>query len=139
MVTGTRKVKQSVLHDCNVYVAVPKRLYTDDILARALRYIHSLSPLSIDDPRGMFKNNTEWEANFPKYLQQYNAIVVVTDNGYVGRGVFVEERDFQWRHLPCYVYVELECEGIGSLLPIRSMRIMNPNNWTNYAKVYYNE
>lgn len=137
MVTGTKKVKHSIIHDCNVYVAVPKRLYESEILSRALRYIHSLKPLTIDDPRGMFKDNVEWEAAFPTYLRQYNAIVVVTDNALVGRGVYVEERDFQFRHLPRFAYVELECEGIPSLLPIRSMRIVNPNKWTNYAKVHY--
>src|SRR6266508_1414200 len=82
--------KESLLQNKRVYIAIPKRLYDDKIVSRAIRYLHSLKPFVLDDPRGMFKDNEQWAKSFPNYLEQYDAVVVVTDDCFIGKGTYKE-------------------------------------------------
>lgn len=128
--------KQSLIENKNVYVAIPKRLFDDDIVSRGLRYIHSLRPLSIDDPRGMFASNEEWARAFPDYLKIYNTVVVITDNdGMIGKGVYEEVRYFDRHKLPCFIYVE--SGEYRAMLPVTGLHIVDHNNWIDYARIEY--
>ena len=72
-----------------VYIGVPKRLFDSDLLDNAYRYIQ-LQTDDVISPQGMFASNEQWLKAFPDYLMTCDAMVIVTDNGYVGRGVYLE-------------------------------------------------
>ncbi len=127
--------KESLLQNKRVYIAIPKRLYDDKIVSRAIRYLHSLKPLVLDDPRGMFKDNEQWAKSFPNYLEQYDAVVVVTDDCFIGKGTYKELWYFVHKNLPRYQYIERnKYQAISRLTGIH---IVNWNNWIDYARTEY--
>jgi len=135
MIAGIKMQKESLIHNQRIYIALPKRLYDDEILSRAISFLHSLKPFSIDDPRDMFASNIDWEKAFPNYLKIYDTVVIVTDNGFVGRGVHKEIEYFDRKKKPCYQYVERGKHQ--NILPVKALRIVNWNNWIDYAMVEY--
>src|SRR6266508_3576707 len=118
MITGVR-MEESLLQNKRVYIAIPKRLYDDKIVSRAIRYLHSLKPLVLDDPRGMFENNEQWAKSFPNYLEQYDAVVVVTDDCFIGKGTYKERNKYQ------------------AISHLTGIHIVNWNNWIDYARTEY--
>lgn len=133
MMAGTKQTKQSLLYNKVVYIAIPKRLYVDAIVKRALAHIKTHKPLAVIDPRDVFSSNEEWEKAFPRYLKPCEVCIVVTDNGIVGRGVYREVEYFQGKRLSCFQYVEND--GVTSLAEIAGLHIINWNNWIDYAEV----
>lgn len=129
--------KQSLLYNQVVYVAMPKRLFDDDIAIRALRYIKTLKPLAMIDPRGMFKDNTEWARRFPGYLKPCQICVVVTDNNIIGKGVYEEVKHFDTNGKQCYLYVERDNGNIQTLVTMTGLHVVDWNNWIDYARVEY--
>lgn len=131
MVTGVKMERQSLIYNKVVYVAIPKRLFDDAICERAFTYLRALKPLALIDPREMFDSNEEWLAQFPKYLKPCEVCVVVTDNGFIGKGTYKEIGYFSKCNLPYYLYVEHnKCQGI---FPVINIEVMNLNDWTDYA------
>lgn len=135
MVAGTKMNKQSNLYNRVVYLAIPKRLFDDDICKRAYRYIKSMQPLATIDPREIFQSNEEWAKNGLRYLKPCDCVVVVTDNGIVGKGVCTELQFFTDHKFPCYAYVERGKEQ--TLLTVTGVRVINENDWIHYARLEY--
>jgi hypothetical protein len=133
MKTGVKMEQENVLRDKVVYLAIPKRLYNDAIVTRAHQYIKTLKPLAIIDPRGMFTDNAEWMENFPKYLKPVSAVVVITDNRFIGKGVYEEVWYCMRQNVPIYHYVEIIDQQ--SVRPVTAMNIVNWNNWIDYAQI----
>lgn len=135
METGTQQKKESLLYHKTVYIAIPKRLFDDAICNRARDYVRSLHPFAVIDPRGMFKSNAEWLDAFPRYLKPCEAVIAVTENGFIGKGTYDEIKYFSDKNLPCYQYVERG--KFQNILSISGLHIVDWNNWIDYARIEY--
>jgi hypothetical protein len=94
----------------------------------------------------MFRDNNDWLANMDKALSACDVMVIVTDDNFVGKGVFVEYRHFLLRGCEIYYCVESdflvdsdgeEIEPTQELVKVKDLIIENENNWVDYAVVRY--
>lgn len=127
--------KQSLIYNNVVYLAIPKRLYDNDICTRAIKYIKTLRPLATIDPREVFESNEQWLRIYKRYLKPCDSVVVITDNGIVGKGVHTELQYFNERKLSCYAYHERG--EFCALLTITGLHVIDWNNWIDYARIEY--
>ena len=118
-----------------VYIGVPKRLFDSDLLDTAYQYIFTQTQ-DIVDPRGMFASNEQWLKAFPDYLMTCDAMVIVTDNGYVGRGVYLEWQHFKDTKRPIFLFNE-RATKVYQLREVKSLTISDEGDWTYYAIVHY--
>src|SRR5215471_20300141 len=88
-----------------VYLAAPKRLFDSEIFDRAYRYAQSQCS-AVLDPRGVFRSNDEWKDNFERVLEICDVMVIVSDDGMVGKGVYEEYRYFRRRFCKIFHYTE---------------------------------
>jgi hypothetical protein len=139
-------MKQPKLIDKTVYLAAPKRLLSSDLYDRAFRFLLAQSK-GVMNPQWMFKDNADWLANMDKALSVCDVMVIVTDDNFVGKGVFVEYQHFVNRFCDVYYYVEDEefvdenydgdyCTKLNQeLVTVKHLVIEDENNWKDYATV----
>ena len=136
---------QPKLIDKVVYLAAPKRLLSSDLYDRAFRFMLAQSK-GVMNPLWMFRDNNDWLANMDKALSACDVMVIVTNDNFVGKGVFVEYRHFLLRGSEIYYCVESdflvdsdgeEIEPTQELVKVRDLVIENENNWVDYAVVRY--
>lgn len=116
-----------------VYLAIPKRLYDNPFIDWVKKRIIELGSRGVADPRNMFKSNEDWRKSFPTYLDAYDCIVVISDNGIIGKGTYEEVTYFQTQGKPVYMFAP--AGGDMCILPVKSMHIINWNNWEEYARI----
>lgn len=131
-----------------VYLAAPKRLLSSDLYDRAFRYLLARSR-GVMNPRWMFESNQDWIDNYQSRLMEANVMVIVTDDNLVGKGVYKEYMHFFERHCKIYLYdEEMDCDEefafedekcaiISSLIRVKSLKIVDENDWRDYATVKY--
>jgi hypothetical protein len=138
-------MKQPKLIDKVVYLAAPKRLLSSDLYDRAFRFMLAQSE-GVMNPQWMFKDNADWLANMEKSLSVCDVMVIVTDDNFVGKGVFVEYRHFLLRGCDIYYYIESdfcvdsdgeEIEPTQELVEVIALVIENKNDWVDYAVIRY--
>jgi hypothetical protein len=127
-----------------VYLAAPKKLLSSDEYDRAFTYLLQRCA-GVINPRWMFANNEDWKENLISRLIQSkaSAMVIVSDNGIVGKGVYTEHLFFFESHCPIFHYVENPqiVEGYErpfynpELEKVKSLQIIDPDNWKEYAKI----
>ena len=117
-----------------VYLAAPKRLYDSHLFAQAFGYLlprcHSLL-----NPRGMYKSNQDWLDNYETRLSIADTMVIVSDDLMVGKGVYTEYNYF-WRR-NCKVYHLLQYAKPYDLIPVKRIKIIDDDDWSNYATIQY--
>jgi len=138
------KITSNELSTKIVYLAAPKKLLSSDMYDRAFTYLLQRSA-GVINPRWMFSSNEDWKENFAKRLieAKCSAMVIVSDNGIVGKGVYTEHMHFFDSHCPIFHYVEDAhfYEGYErpiydqSLEPIKRLQIIDDDDWVNYAKI----
>ena len=131
-----------------VYLAAPKRILSTDLYDRAFRYFLARSK-GVMNPRWMFENNQDWLDNFERRLREADVMVIVTDDNFVGKGVYLEYNYFFSRHCKIYFFKEdeefvlneenreLEVEYIHEIVPVKRLEIDDDENWKDYAVVKY--
>ena len=131
-----------------VYLAAPKRILSTDLYDRAFRYFLARSK-GVMNPRWMFENNQDWLDNFERRLQEADVMVIVTNDNFVGKGVYLEYNYFFSRHCKIYFFKEdeefvvneenreLEVEYIHEIVPVKRLEIDDDENWQDYAVVRY--
>lgn len=119
-----------------VYIGAPKRMFDNPLLDTAYDYLFSLTQ-DIVDPRNMFASNQEWMEAFPDYLATCDAMVIVTNDYMVGKGVYLESQHFKDTKRPVYLFASFGKPRKYQLRKVSSLSIINDNDWTNYAIVRY--
>jgi hypothetical protein len=122
------------LHQNVVYLAAPKRLYQSHLFQQAYEYLLPKC-ISVVDPRGMYKSNQDWLANYETRLEICDTMIIVSDDMLVGKGVYTEYNYF-WRR-NCKVYHIIEFGKSFHLIPVKRLKIVDDDDWTNYAKIQY--
>ncbi len=134
------------LNDKVVYLAAPKRLLSSDLYDRAFRFMLAQSK-GVMNPAWMFKDNADWLANMEKALSACDVMVIVSDDNFVGKGVYVEYKHFVKRFCDVYICVDEEIvkdydddeetEYTQELVTVQHLIIDDENNWKDYAVVRY--
>ena len=127
-----------------VYLAAPKRILSTNLYDRAFRYFLARSK-GVINPRWMFENNQDWLDNFETKLRDGDVMVIVTDDNFVGKGVYLEYNYFFSRHCPVYYYIEDEFlnddsddfETVVDVVAVTRLEIADDNDWKDYAIVKY--
>lgn len=132
-----------------VYLAAPKRILSTDLYDRAFRYFLARSK-GVMNPRWMFENNQDWLDNFETKLRDADVMVIVTDDNFVGKGVYLEYNYFFSRHCKIYYYLEEEFSHYDddenpytgenfhqSVVAVKRLEIDDDENWKDYAVVRY--
>jgi hypothetical protein len=121
-----------------VYLAAPKRLLSSDLYDRAFRFMLARSK-GVMNPRWMFANNQDWLNNYEERLEPCNVMVIVSDDGNVGKGVYLEYNYFFSRHCKIYHYDESEFnfEVEQSLYEVKRLQIVDDEDWSDYAIIQY--
>lgn len=117
-----------------VYLAAPKRLYESHLFANAYAYLMPKTAALLD-PRGMYKSNKEWLENYETRLAIADTMIIVSDDMFVGKGVYIEYNYF-WRR-NCKVYHILQYAKPYTLIPVKRIKIIDDDDWSNYAKIRY--
>ena len=130
-----------------VYLAAPKYLLSSDQYDRAFTYLLQRCK-GVINPRWMFSSNQDWLENLSNRLleSKANAMVIVSDEGIVGKGVYTEHLIFFNSHCPILHYIEdeqfieeydtdVETKWYQDLIPVRRLRIIDEDDWVNYAKI----
>jgi len=130
-----------------VYLAAPKRLLISDSYDRAFTYLLQRCA-GVINPLWMFSSNEDWKENFEARLVEAkaSAMVIVSDNGIVGKGVYTEHLFFFESHCPIFHYIENEefiDENWDSIVttfnqylePVKRLQIIDPDDWKEYAKI----
>jgi hypothetical protein len=117
-----------------VYLAAPKRLYQSHLFANAYAYLMPKTAALLD-PRGMYKSNAEWLANYETRLSIADTMVIVSDDLMVGKGVYTEYNYF-WRR-NCKVYHLLQYTNVYQLVAVKRIKVIDDDDWSNYATIQY--
>jgi len=62
-------------------------------------------------------------------------MIIVSDDMLVGKGVYTEYNYFWYRS--CKIYHIIEFGKSFHLIPVKRLRIVDDDDWTNYAKIQY--
>lgn len=130
-----------------VYLAAPKRILSTDLYDRAFQYLLARSK-GVINPKWMFENNQDWLDNFERRLREADVMVIVTDDNFVGKGVYLEYNYFFSRHRKIYFFKEdsefvvndddeLEVVYTHEIVPVKRLEIDDDENWKDYAVVRY--
>ena len=127
-----------------VYLAAPKPQLSSDMYSRAFTFLLAQSK-GVINPQWMFSDNQDWRNNYQTRLLEAgaNAMVIVSDNKIVGRGVYDEYSFFVYRFCSVYYYDETEEyfenyeRPIYSqmLLPVIRLEIIDEDDWKEYARI----
>jgi hypothetical protein len=138
-----RRIPEGNMNEINfsdkiVYLAAPKRLLSSDLYDRAFRFMLARSK-GVMNPRWMFANNQDWLNNYEERLEPCNVMVIVSDDGNVGKGVYLEYNYFFSRHCKIYHYDESEFnfEVEQSLYEVKRLQIVDDEDWSDYAIIQY--
>ena len=118
-----------------VYLAAPKRLFDSDLYQEAKRYL-SQRCKSLYDPRGKYKSNQEWLENYETDLLECDVMVIVSDDDFIGKGVYSEYVFMLSRYCKCYYYDDVGDDTM-RLVPIKRIEISDENDWRDYAFIVY--
>lgn len=121
------------VEDNIVYLAAPKRLFTNVLYNKAEKYICSLKPFAVMRASKLFTSNEQWLKTYKNHIANCEVMVIVTDNGIVGKGVYLEYSEFRKHHKLILWYVERG--KTKSLLVVRMLEVLNEDNWIDYAKI----
>lgn len=120
-----------------VYLAAPKRLYESHLFANAYAYLMPKCAALVD-PRGMYKTNQEWLENYETRLSICDTMIIVSDDNYVGKGVYTEFSYFRDRYCKVYHYFTLDSyRSACQLIEIKTLKIVDNDDWRNYATIQY--
>lgn len=117
-----------------VYLAAPKRLYQSHLFAQAYQYLLPKTA-GLLDPRGMYKSNAEWLANYETRLSIADTMVIVSDDMLVGKGVYKEFSYFKDRF--CKAYHIFQLQFMFYLIEVKRIKIVDDDDWSNYAKIQH--
>lgn len=117
-----------------VYLAAPKRLYESHLFAQAYDFLISRTA-GLLDPRGMYKSNQDWLANYETRLSICDTMVIVSDDNYVGKGVYKEFNYFRDRFCKAYHY--FVAGKTVYLMPVTKLKIVDDDDWKDYATIQY--
>lgn len=117
-----------------VYLAAPKRLYDSHLFANAYAYLMPKCAALLD-PRGMYKSNQEWLANYETRLSIADTMVIVSDDMYVGKGVYIEFNYFRDRYCKAYHY--FIAGKTPYLMEVKALKIVDNDDWRDYATILY--
>lgn len=125
-----------------VYLAAPKQLLSSDEYDRAFTFLLFQSK-GVVNPRWMFSSNQDWLENYEERLKIADAMVIVSNRGMVGKGVYLEYNYFRDRFCKVYHYIEREDERYTeislrydkSLEEIKRIEIVDDEDWVNYALI----
>lgn len=117
-----------------VYLAAPKRLYDSHLFANAYAYLMPKTAALLD-PRGMYKSNAEWLANYETRLSICDTMVIVSEDFMVGKGVYTEFNYFRDRFCKTYHYFIAGSKPY--LMEVKSIKITDDDDWVNYAVIQY--
>ena len=117
-----------------VYLAAPKRILRTDLYDKAFRYMLARAK-GVMNPLWMFNSNADWQENYQEALKVCDIMVIVSDDDLVGKGVFLEYNEFFHRH--CKIYFYLDEDGYEELCEVIRLKVIDDNDWKNYAYVEY--
>jgi hypothetical protein len=115
-----------------IYVAAPTTLYWSPRYDQALATVHTLFPgTCVLDARSAWASDQDWLRRWPELLPTVETVVVVTDEGWIGYGVFTEVNDALAISIPV-----LLLDG-DALHPWNRVTVIeqNPNEWRRYMRV----
>lgn len=116
-----------------VYLAAPITTYQTGQYDRALRWLRTNYPrITIISAREEFRDGADWRARGHGVLSRCNALVFITDNGVIGRGVDNEIACACARTTPVFMLMsDLR------LVPHYQLHFTSPNagDWRRYRRV----
>lgn len=122
------------LHQNVVYLAAPKRLYDSHLFAQAYEFLLTRTA-GLLDPRGMYKSNQDWLANYETRLSICDTMIIVSDDCLVGKGVYTEFNYFRDRF--CKVYHLFRPQSLIYLMEVKTLKIVDDDDWRDYATICY--
>jgi hypothetical protein len=130
----TSEMKQQSIENKTVYVAAPKRLFKSSFYFNAIKYLELHHPKELLLSHRLYTSNRDWLKMYVHTVAICDAMVIVTNDFLVGRGVYLEWEVMKKKKGEIFL---VNHRGGYSLTPVVDLMVVDAQNYFDYAEVIY--